>query len=451
MLACGKNESPAQQVLTCTRTESTDTKVLTCTKEETAEEKVLTCGQKEAQPHTHGEACYKTTRPIGDNACSKTEHTHGLRCYSNPSADIETAAVWEKSFAGLKLTGRWDQDVLKLAETQLGYRESSRNYVLSGDETKGYTRYGAWYGIPYGDWCAMFVSFCLNYAEVEGIPLDCNCQHWIETLSSKKLDLYRTKDVYDPRPGDLIFFDWTGDGRANHVGLVKSLEKKGNGIVLTTLEGNSSNRVRSNTYDINHKTILGYGMLPTQKMEQMDQTKQMVRTAAIYTDDTYTALADDPTVITLTGSIPKDAEVRAVPVTMETEMEVVCAYDIAIFRADGSLYEPDTSMSVHIANGPQMVTEDSEPETETGGIPEESTPESMDTNVPEEGEDLFTPVNHAHDNADSPRPLFRGNRGESTPDAISNAVQIEPIVVAPILAAPMLLILLTAALIFRRR
>ena len=459
VLACGKEESSAQRVLTCTRQESAETKALTCTQEETAEEKVLTCDKKEAKPHTHGKECYKTAQLKGDNGCSKEEHTHGPRCYSNPSADIETAAAWEKSFAGLKLTGQWDQDVLKLAETQLGYRESSRNYVLSGDETKGYTRYGAWYGIPYGDWCAMFVSFCLNYAEVEGIPLDCNCQHWIETLSSKKLDLYRTKDVYDPRPGDLIFFDWTGDGRANHVGLVKSLKKSENGIVLTTLEGNSSNRVKTNTYNINHKSILGYGMLPTQQVEKTEKTEHMVCTADIYTDDTYTDLSDDTTVITVTGPIPKDADVRAVPVTVESEIEVVCAYDIAIFRTDGSIFEPDTSVSVHIANAVRDERDekvDSKQEMDAGDLPEESSPKPVDTNVSEEGEDPGTLAVHAHDTIDSPRPLIRGNREENADEAptvlvTSNATQIEPVVVASILAAPMLLILLIVMVISRKR
>ena len=376
VLTCSLDESPAQQVLVCELEETAETQVLVCTLEEAESQQILTCTLEESEPHTHGEACYKTTQQEGDSTCSKVEHEHSDPCYSDPSADIETAAAWERSFAGLKLTGLWAEDVLELAETQLGYQESIRNYVMSGDETKGYTRYGAWYGIPYGDWCAMFVSFCLNYAEVEGMPLDCNCQNWINTLSGEKLDLYRTKDVYDPRPGDLIFFDWTGDGRANHVGLVKSLEETENGIVLTTLEGNSSNRVKINTYNIGDDSILGYGMLPV---------NQVVRTADIYTDDTYSDLSDDTTVITLTGPIPKNAEVRAFPVTVETAMEVLCAYDIAIFRADGSVYEPDASVSVNIASPALEEMDQSELEMEVYYIPDEGSPEPMDTNVSEDG------------------------------------------------------------------
>ena len=39
-----------------------------------------------------------------------------------------------------------------MAESQLGYAASTRNYIV--DEAggmHGYTRYGAWYGSPYGE------------------------------------------------------------------------------------------------------------------------------------------------------------------------------------------------------------------------------------------------------------------------------------------------------------
>ena len=389
-LVCGLTEAPAVEVLTCQREETPGVKVLICkqaegaaerklicTVAETPGEKILICALEEAEPHVHAEACYKTTEDTV-LACSLEEHEHTLICYSDPNADVESAAAWERSFADVELTGLWATDVLALAESQLGYQESVRNYVVAGeDETKGYTRYGDWYGDPYGDWCAMFVSFCLHYAEVEGIPLNSNCQNWIETLSEKELDRYRTVDTYDPQPGDLVFFDWTGDGRANHVGLVQSLtEEKEDKWVLTTLEGNSSNRVKRNTYDIDDDSILGYGMLPVH---------EVVRTADIYTDDTYTMLSDDTAVITLTGQIPNDAEIRAFPVTVETEMEVLCAYDIAIFRADGSVYEPDASVSVHISSSALDAMEDSELEMEVYYIPDDGSPEPMDTNVSGDG------------------------------------------------------------------
>ena len=121
------------------------------------------------------------------------------------SADVENEKDWMRSVSTMTRTGNWPADVLAVAETQLGYKESTRNLILKGDDLKGYTRYGAWYGDPYGDWCAMYASFCLRYAGVEDYPLASNVDHWIDTLT--QAGYYETSDRYTGRPGELIFFD----------------------------------------------------------------------------------------------------------------------------------------------------------------------------------------------------------------------------------------------------
>lgn len=231
-------------------------------------ERVLTCGQDACEAHTHTEDCYKTERIL---TCEKEEHTHTDDCYSavtsgDPSADVESRSDWERTMKDVELTGNWSQDVVKIAESQLGYTESTRNFIT--DEkgvAKGYSRYGAWYGDTYGDWCAMFVSFCLHYAQVEGIPLEANCNRWVEALKQEKYDLYREADAYRPLPGDIVFFDFDDNEKdCEHVGLVAELipatdttpEK------LKTIEGNSSNKVQYVTYDLDSKYIYGYGQLP---------------------------------------------------------------------------------------------------------------------------------------------------------------------------------------------
>ena len=370
------------QVLICEQAEGRE---LVCTVEETPGEQILICDLEEAQPHVHEEACYETTEESAF-ACSLEEHEHVLICYSDPNADVETATAWERSFASVELSGLWAKDILALAESQLGYQESVRNYVVAGeDETKGYTRYGDWYGDPYGDWCAMFVSFCLHYAEVEGIPLNSNCQNWIETLSKEELDRYRTVDTYDPQPGDLVFFDWTGDGRANHVGLVQSLTEEEEGEwVLTTLEGNSSNRVKINTYAPDDESILGYGVLPAYAVEET------TRDVEIYTDGSYTVLAEDGTSITVSGTLPKPAQIRAYPVAPETDLNILCAYEISIILPDGTVYEPGEgeSLNVNIQCG---ALEETGTALEVYYIPDEGEPEPMETVITEEGVSFDAP------------------------------------------------------------
>lgn len=242
---CGKEESEGHtHTDACYETK----KVLTCGQEETS-------GQTSSNTHVHTDACYKKVL-----TCEKEEHTHTLICYSNPNADVETAEIWERTIP-TELSGIWADDVLAVAKSQLGYRESTDNYIVEEDGTtmKGYTRYGAWYGDSYGDWCAMFVSFCLNYAEVprNEMPLDCNCQNWIQTLSEWGMYFDASSD-YQPEPGDLIFFSIKKNGTSDHVGLVAEV----NEYTIKTIEGNSGNQVEYNTYDINDERIIGYGELP---------------------------------------------------------------------------------------------------------------------------------------------------------------------------------------------
>ena len=235
-------------------------------------EPVLVCTEATAQVHVHGEACFEITTteasPICGNEaadhkhtkecyviqCGLEEHTHSTACYSNPEADLEAEADWKATFAHVELTGNWNDDVLAIAKTQLGYRESANNYaVWEDDTTHGYTRYGQWYGSPYGDWCAMFVSFCLNYAEVEGMPLHWGVRPWIEELT--ELKLYHEADVYDPKPGDLIFYDWEGDELSDHVGFVAEIipETEYEPAQVVALEGNSSNCVQYVYYEYDEK------------------------------------------------------------------------------------------------------------------------------------------------------------------------------------------------------
>ena len=61
---------------------------------------------------------------------------------------------------------------------------------------------------------------------------------------------------FEPSAGHIIFFDWEGDGVTDHVGLVERVE---NGTVYT-VEGNSGDSVRQNSYPIGSSVIYGYGI-----------------------------------------------------------------------------------------------------------------------------------------------------------------------------------------------
>lgn len=267
---------------------------LICGQEEKEAEKTLICGRKEVILHTHTGACgsdctlpvvvehthteqCKTPKTVATEEliCAKREHKHSDSCYSNRSADLEEAADWEKTLPK-QLCGQWREDILAVAKTQLGYTESQDNYEVMDDGThKGYTRYGQWYGDKYGDWCAMFASFCLHYAGVdaEQLPGEANCQNWINLLSKEEYQLYHeAASDYEPQVGDLIFFEWgDGDDKADHVGILaeireeKEAESQKTKIILKTIEGNAGDQVRCKEYELGDDAILGYGEIPAQE------------------------------------------------------------------------------------------------------------------------------------------------------------------------------------------
>ena len=115
--------------------------------------------------HHHTDACYEEVL-----TCPLPEHHHTVACLSDTSADLETPEEWQAANAEAVMTGNWDEDLLSVAKTQLGYEQSEKNFEIDpadGVTLRYYSRYGQSYGNPYGEWDVMFLSYCLKYA---GIP-----------------------------------------------------------------------------------------------------------------------------------------------------------------------------------------------------------------------------------------------------------------------------------------
>jgi CHAP domain. len=181
---------------------------------------------------------------------------------SDPTADLEDAVDWWRMFKDMDLSGNWAEDLLMVADSQIGYTESELNFDNEDPwHPKGYTRYGAWFGLPYGEWCAMFISFCLYYAEIpaDAVPYSCHCIEWVRELSAR--GLYRNWDEgYTPKPGDFIFFDFDMDEKAEHVGIVRDVDEERGWIY--TIEGNRYDYVEEFVLTKNDYSIIGYGVLP---------------------------------------------------------------------------------------------------------------------------------------------------------------------------------------------
>jgi len=111
-------------------------------------------------------------------------------------------------------------------------------------------------------WCACFVSWAA--VNMEGSTIGKDSPFVFANVDTgmaafKNPSNGGTWKTADPKPGDYIFFDWTGDKKdPAHVGAV--LDTQGNDIY--TIEGNSSGRVAVRKYHINDPVIMGYGVLP---------------------------------------------------------------------------------------------------------------------------------------------------------------------------------------------
>ena len=115
--------------------------------------------------HHHTDACYEEVL-----TCPLPEHHHTVACLSDTSADLETPEEWQAANAEAVMTGNWAEDLVRVAQTQLGYEQSEKNFEIDpadGVTLRYYSRYGQSYGNPYGEWDVMFLSYCLKYA---GIP-----------------------------------------------------------------------------------------------------------------------------------------------------------------------------------------------------------------------------------------------------------------------------------------
>lgn len=342
--------------------------------------------------HKHTTECYD---------CVLLEHSHTLICWSDPEADIESPDVWESSVSGVQLNGTPAENLAAIAQSQLGYTESSRNYVVDENQVlRGYTRYGAWYGTPYEDWSGLFAIFCLRYAGISHVTGNPDVALWADTMIEE--GLLRSPEKYIPQVGDLVFYDQNSDGRADHMGIVVQYHPAGEhtGDNITVIEGDSSNAVRSALRTPQSPMILGYGAIfpreiqedvlsadpPAEPTEESmtdtsaEEKTQTTLVAQLFTDADYETVLQDPVLITLTGSFPEGAAARAYPVTVGTELDVLCAYDITVFLPDGTIYVPASEQEICVSIQNSQI-ESAQTELDVYYIPESGPPDPIDTEV----------------------------------------------------------------------
>ena len=117
--------------------------------------------------------------------------------------------------------------------------------------------YWSWWGLNYRvEWCAIFVSWCADqcgYLDAGVLPKMEGVRPYVDWFIER--GQWQDRD-YEPSPGDIIFFDWEGDGMADHVGIVEKVE---NGLIYT-VEGNSEDVCAERRYTLGSASVYGFGL-----------------------------------------------------------------------------------------------------------------------------------------------------------------------------------------------
>ena len=226
------------------------------------------CEKEISQGHTHTEDCYDT-----HEVCPLEEHIHDETCYSDLQADLETSDDWEMTLMNLTRSHSTAKNVLSVAQSQLGYTESIRNFEVDAHLVRrGITRYGQWYGNPYGDWSAMFTSFCVYYA---GVDAPCNAGPEAMRLEWEEAELYVPYQEFAPHVGFVLFLDKDLNGTADATAIIESYDDttiyliEGNVPVVsetTAEDGEIVETVRDTVarteVPLDDPILLGYGLIP---------------------------------------------------------------------------------------------------------------------------------------------------------------------------------------------
>ena len=301
----------------------------------------LACGKTTAEAHTHTAECYETFEQ-----CPLEEHIHTENCYSNIDADLENEEIWQDSIGEIADGLTTGEMIAAVARSQLGVGESQLNFEV--DESgvrRGITRYGQWYGNPYGDWSAMFACFCLYYSGADGLPFNSGAEAM--RLAWEELELYTPADISMPETGNLIFLrnlnsetdenapEYTSDNAAA-VAIVTDVTEDG----ITVIQGDYENTVAERTLALGDESIMGYALVPEMSpfalmalsagdsaylADTIDFSTSMFtsgRSFVIYAQSggNYYALVSRP-------STSIEATVEAVPITIDADGRIYSDYE----------------------------------------------------------------------------------------------------------------------------
>lgn len=282
-----------------------------------------------------------------DETLTANEYDTAAALSASNGSLCETDVIWESTLP--ELTNEPAENAALIAASQLGYTENKQNYILGGDgfTHKNYSRYGAWFGNPYGDWNTMFTCFCLYYAGVKeaDIPFGSGCWAWSLKLNEKGMLLPLNRG--SPKRGDVLLLDTDLDGKADRSGIISDISES----CINTIEGQVDGAVAECSYAPDDEHITGYVPVEAPEngnvslMEFSAESESGIKVFAsaergIFPDGTKMLAAD----------IPRSEALEKAAEALDTEADDIeaVAVDISFCSTDGIELEPTDSSSVHV-------------------------------------------------------------------------------------------------------
>lgn len=320
------------KTLICTlSTEPALENVLICDKEERilhihdsacfADGSKLICDQEELVPHEHGSTCYAED---GSLICEKEEiilHTHDSTCYAED---------------GSLICGK-------------------EEFILHEHDSSCYAEDG---------------SLICGREEVILHAHDSTCYSEDSSLictQTQLLEHVHSEECFQPTQTHALTCT-IPEGEGSHTHSEDCYDEAGQ--LVCQLEENTGHQHSPLCYGTWELTCQLEEHTHTEVCYPQDTPPIQVQ---LYTDGSYSEPLDDETTILLSGQLPEGAEAKAYPVPVEIEgKQVLCAYDITVFDANGLIYEPDEGEPLLVSITSDLLTL------------EEQTPEVY--YVPEDGE-----------------------------------------------------------------
>ena len=166
---------------------------------------------------------------------------------------------WYRQLHSVTPTGNYLNDLMAIAESQLGYHEGNSLSQMNGNFSKAkgdYAEYNYWWNEPGSKWCGEYAAWCIAMAS---IPYEIIEPKYNTMDDAGKKRNFSWEDTayaggdkgYELKKGDVILFKYKN---GNHVVIVEAASSNGSAVTVETINGNHSNDVSYDTYTINAST-----------------------------------------------------------------------------------------------------------------------------------------------------------------------------------------------------